>query len=558
MKTLPGLKSLFNFLLVTALLFYSITVSSQTMGLLQHDAGTDDNGLVLFPPTSSNNTYLIDKCGKLIHVWADTATPGHMAYLCPDGNLLRTSNSGNTAFNFAGRGGLIKKIDWNDNVVWSGRISDATQCQHHDVKLMPNGNILAVVWAKKTKAEAIANGRRPNWVGNSLNIEKIVEIQPIGTDSSVVVWEWNVWDHLVQQFDSTKLNYGIIADHPERVSINYKGTVNPEWIHANSVDYNPEFDQILICAHNFNEIWVIDHSTTTEEAAGHTGGIYGKGGDLLWRWGNPYAYFVGAVSDQKLFGMHDAHWIKDGMPNAGKVILFNNGLARPQGNYSTVEILTLPYDAQGFYPPDIPCLPENPDWIYTAPVPTDFFSQNISGADQLPNGNVLICSGQQGIFFEVDSLKVQKWKYYNPVNGNGPQTQGNVPVQSTTFRAISYPKNFAGFTGHNLTPGDPIELNPLPYLCDLTTGIADNALNDMDLMLMPNPASAHFSIKTNLKDYTVQVYSADGRLVFDANISDAIVQNEDIPVGNWRNGIYLVKISAKSGYTFSRKLLIAR
>ena len=52
----------------------------------------------------------------------------------------------------------------------------------------------------------------------------------------------------------------------------------------NAVDYNAEFDQLMISVHNLSEVWIIDHSTTTAEAAGHTGGRSGKGGDILYRW----------------------------------------------------------------------------------------------------------------------------------------------------------------------------------------------------------------------------------------------------------------------------------
>ncbi len=546
-QIIKQISCLFALLLFAA----SMNLKAQTMGLMQHSSGTDDDGLVLFAPIQNGNTYLMDKCGKLIHTWSDTATPGHSVYFYPDGDLLRTSDAGNPAFLLAGHGGVIKKIDWNNNVVWSYKISDSIQCQHHDVRLLPNGNILAVVWQKKTKAEAIANGRRPNMVGNTLNSEKIIEIQPVGTDSATIVWEWNVWDHLVQVFDSLKPNYGVIADHPELVNFNYKATVNAEWLHVNSVDYNPTFNQIMICAHNLNEIWVIDHSTTTAEAASHSGGVYGKGGDLLYRWGNPLAYQHGTLADQKLFGMHNAHWITNELPKAGKIILFNNGISRPAGMYSSAEILTLPYDASGVYPSTLPYGPAAQDWIYTAPVPTDFFSNNISGATQLPNGNVLICSGQSGTFFEVDSLKNIKWSYINPVGLSGPQTQGSNPVQNAVFRCPSYPKTFAGFSGHTLTPGLPIEVNPLPYICDLTTSIV-NPFTVNNLSNSPNPASDYVTIQTHLTNFKVQVYSVGSELVFTGN------NTNEINTKTWKAGMYFIVVCSDRGERQNSKLLISR
>ena len=70
-----------------------------------------------------------------------------------------------------------------------------------------------------------------------------------------------------------------------------------------------------VCA--FSEFWIIDHGTTTAQAAGHTGGRRGRGGDLLYRWGNPRAYRAGTKADRKLFAQHNAHWIPKGLPGAG-------------------------------------------------------------------------------------------------------------------------------------------------------------------------------------------------------------------------------------------------
>ena len=103
-------------------------------------------------------------------------------------------------------------------------------------------------------------------------------------------------DHLIQDFDASKANYGEVAEHPELIDLNFRlsETTNyrdpSDWIHSNGIDYNPELDQIVLSPSNFSEVWIIDHSTTRTEAAGSNGGNSGKGGDLLYRWGNPRAY----------------------------------------------------------------------------------------------------------------------------------------------------------------------------------------------------------------------------------------------------------------------------
>jgi hypothetical protein len=242
---------------------------------------------------------------------------------------------------------------------------------------------------------------------------------PTGPNSGDIVWEWHVWDHMIQDYDPSKENYGIVADHPELIDINFFEnplTSNPDWNHINSIDYNEEFDQILLSVNAFNEIWVIDHSTTTEEAAGHTGGLYGKGGDILYRWGNPQTFDRGNENSRVFYHQHDAQWIKEGFPGAGNILVFNNGDGRPGGSYSSIIEITPPVDEFGFYSINSSSAfgPEIPVWIYTADNPFDFFSKRTSGAQRLPNGNTLICHSSKGTFFEVTHDKETVWEYINP------------------------------------------------------------------------------------------------------------------------------------------------
>jgi hypothetical protein len=228
-----------------------------------------------------------------------------------------------------------------------------------------------------------------------------------------------------------------VGDHPELIDINYGGKLLADWTHLNSIDYNEAFDQILLSVHNFNEIWVIDHSTTTAEAAGHTGGRYGKGGDLLYRWGNPETYRAGNASDQRLFKQHDAHWIEPDLPRAGNILIFNNGWGRPDGNYSSVDEIITPVDSNGNYlvSPGSSYGPEEPIWVYTAENPADFFAINLAGAQRLPNGNTLICNGPHGIFFEVTDENEIVWEYLNEV----PQL-----IDNHVFKIHRYSPDYPG------------------------------------------------------------------------------------------------------------------
>jgi hypothetical protein len=425
-------------------------------------------GYTLLAPMTSTKTYLIDMKGRVVRTWESEYTPAMTAFLLENGNLLRPAAQRKGKGGFGGpkgkgkggfgggwgpgAGGRVQEFTWDGELVWDFEFSNDKRLPHHDITRLPNGNILMIVWDRKTAKEAIAAGRKPENVGTHLLPDSIVEIKKTGKTTGEVVWEWRLWDHLIQDHDPGKANFGKVAEHPELVDINYTGQDvvggiiakkggldklkgigyvggpmgkgrNPDWTHFNAVAYNAELDQIVLSVHAFSEIWVIDHSTKTAEAASHKGGRSGKGGDLLYRWGNPAAYRAGTATDRRLFAQHSAHWIPKGLPGAGNLLVFNNGGGRPDGSYSSVDEIVLPVDKRGNYarPSGKAYGPDAPVWSYSAPKKSDFFSMLISGAHRLPNGNTLICSGVNGTVFEVTADRKMVWKYINPTKGGfGP------------------------------------------------------------------------------------------------------------------------------------------
>lgn len=415
-------------------------------------------GYTLFSPFVSPNTYLVDMQGRVVHTWQTDCSVALSATILENGHLLRPGSIGDDARVFGpgpGVGGRIQEFTWDGELVWDFKFYNARQLPHHDLTRLPNGNVLLIVWDRKTTEEAISAGRRPEMTGDKHVLpDSLVEIKPTGKTTGKVVWEWHLWDHLVQDFDKTKMNYGNVAQHPELVNLNYgedelpsvtaakdakskpkaddaKGTapaanrpfrVDPDLTHFNGVAYNADLDQIAVSVWRFSEFWIIDHSTTTAEAASHHGGRSGKGGDLLYRWGNPRAYRAGTKADRKLYSQHNAHWIPKGLAGAGHILLFNNGPDRPGGNSSSVDELALPVDSQGRYAfkPGTAYGPDRPVWSYAAPKKDEFYSSFISGAQRLANGNTLICSGANGTFFEVTPEKEIVWKYINPVKSGTP------------------------------------------------------------------------------------------------------------------------------------------
>src|SRR6185436_1252973 len=198
-----------------------------------------------------------------------------------------------------------------------------TMIPHHDFIRLPNGNVILVVKERKTPAEAIAAGRMPSSVQTGdLQPDALIEIKPTGKTTGEVVWEWHLWDHLIQDLDTQKANYGEVAAHPERMDLNFTVTAGgrgggADWAHANAVAYNPDLDQLMLSLRSFSEVFIIDHTTTMREAAGSTGGKGGRGGDFLYRWGNPRAYRRGTADDQRSYGQHNVQWIAKGLPGAG-------------------------------------------------------------------------------------------------------------------------------------------------------------------------------------------------------------------------------------------------
>jgi len=437
----------FTHILLMVCFFF--TTNAQN-GLISYNVVPSYEGYTLY--TNNTSVYLIDNCGKLIHQWYVENTPSLTAYLLEDGNLLYMSKlNTNTSFQGGGGGGgLLQIYDANSVVIWEYEFYAALDyCVHHDVEPLPNGNILAIAWEEVTVPDAIAAGRIPGNLGSRLWAEKVIEIQPVGNNGANIVWEWRLMDHLVQDYDPTKNNYGVVADHPELLDINAGGSGN-DWIHFNGIDYNENFDQILLSSRHLSEIYIIDHSTTDAEADGHTGGNYGKGGDFLYRYGNPQNYDRGTAVNQVLFTQHDAQWIPDGYTNAGKITIFNNGNGRPSGTYSSADVINVPASSSGTYPtlisgqaypPSAPSIEFN-----MGPTGGTFYSGNQGGVAALPNGNLLICNANSAEYFEIDQSGQTVWEYECPFGGS-------------TFKTPRYEPSYPGLQFFDLTPGSTVE-NP--------------------------------------------------------------------------------------------------
>ena len=457
--------------LTFSMLMTTSFAQGNTLGTIVYDEEATDGGFNLIYPHNQPDAFLLDMCGNIVHTWenADTLRPANVIYILENSDVMTTyrpANFDNDAIWAGGGGATIERRTWDNEPIWSFTRNDAEYRLHHDIQPMANGNVLVTAWEQRDSLECIEAGRNPeNLTGAGMWSEVVWEIAPNDDGDGEIVWEWAVWDHLIQDFDSTKSHYGVVADNIDKININFGSASNAaaDWLHINAIDFDEFSQHIMLSVPTFNEIWVVDYGNTTP-------------GELKWRWGNPMAYDRGDSTDTKLGFQHHTHWLdlalSTNSPDYGKVGVFNNRVQGDTSEYSTVHTLLPIYDeyeneyfldnASGTY------LPTDFDWTFESPNPNTIYSNIVSSFQRLENGNSLICSGRYGDTREYTQEGELVWHYKTPfLNQSGtasPQSQGTVlePTQNLTFRASRYPANYPAFEGIDFVTGLPIELNPTP------------------------------------------------------------------------------------------------
>ena len=387
--------------------------------------------------------------------------------------------------------------DWEGNTLWEYTEPREDYSPHHDQLRIHNAElddytVLYIANARMTHDEAIALGADPDAAEryDGAQIDTIVEVDSQGT----VVWEWRFRDHLVQDIDSSKLNYvSSIADAPQRLDINW-GVLSPDYVHCNAVDYNPETGHIAVSCNFTKEIYIIDHDGTF--VAGNPAESIelaaSEAGDFLYRFGNPANYGQGehphyAKKDWSLQeysghlqvgGVHDIQWIGDGLPGAGNLLLFNNGLSVPRasgdGDPQSEFMEINPYLGENGVEKDDYVNPPEAGYTDIMPgtndgqgprAPRRLFSNQIvsmyhttdgfnsfhgSAVERLPNGNTLVQLARPGRMVELTPDGEVVWEYVNPVTWGGQLVKTLItsdPDHQNVFNYWTPPALGSGLSG---------------------------------------------------------------------------------------------------------------
>jgi len=329
---------------------------------------------------SGKKAYLYDMDKTLIHTWNSQYSIVGCCDLLRDSSIIVASSSQSCSWDegmLALSHGHFQIINWDDEVTWDYQYCSTDYMPHHDME---------PVYRTNDPAE------EPTFLipcYSSVWGDKIVELRPTGSTTAEVIWEWVASDHMCESNCTDKPD---VLDKSKGGNGSFNNTSDA--MHVNCVSYNRTLDQLVVNSKGFNEMFVIDHSTTTAEARTTSGGRSGKGGSILYRWGNPKNYLSSGTKE--LSGQHGGCWVQDTMP--GTILPIPGGgnfLAVDNGGHRVLEI-ECPGNGDGVYTRNSgqPFEPSEPMWEYSP----NGLQGNEGSVQKLPNGNYLICTGGAGGF----------------------------------------------------------------------------------------------------------------------------------------------------------------
>ena len=358
-------------------------------GVTKYDPDRFYEGYTLFchmhPPPNTvegefSPIFLIDMEGNIVHRWM-VKTSVQLSELLPNGNLLYMTRDRTDPYE-AG----LREIDIKSNVSWY------YHCLiDHDFHVMDNGHFMI---------HCIRDVMAPNIGPELKRCPYIIEV----TREKEVVWEWFGEEHIKELERLCGIKFPLKESHfkgyPKELwrkllFLQMYSGYPFDWAHNNTCEVLPDTPlgrrdsrfkagNILFSYRSLDVIGVIEKES----------------GEIVWAWGP---------------GILDGQHQPTMLPN-GDILIFDNGTRR--GWSRVIELNPIE---------------EEIIWEYIGTPKTSFFSVAISGAQLLPNGNILICDGIKGRIFEVTRDKKVVWEYISPYG---------TEKASGIYRATRYSPNF--------------------------------------------------------------------------------------------------------------------
>lgn len=350
---------------------------------------------LLVVPDYGKETILLDDAGKEVLIWKSEMPNGGGARLLKNRSLLHMVNRPlQRPFTKAISGGGLEVLDSESRVVWSFWNATSEHASCGDVLMLPNGNVLTTIVEWKSREEVIQAGRDPKLVDpNGMLIPGIMEVKPNGPTAGLPVWKWSLWNHLYQLKYPEAANYSFPKPKEGCVNINLGKQKRRGWILPFELEYNEKEQLILLISQN-QQAWVIDHSTTTAEAATDKGGRFGKGGRLLLNLAAP-----STAPERDAFPVMSGWW-------TGGADL---ALLRPNSTFAEVTRVGEGWSGE--------VKNHRATGVKQMPIPkADGSKANIRNARFFADGSLALSSGFQGEIVRLSPSGSLRWRYKNVHN----------------------------------------------------------------------------------------------------------------------------------------------
>ena len=395
------------------------------------------NGYTVFSDeVEGSGTVLIDMNGNVVHKWVGICDQEHPPKLLKGGYLMGTKRPKPDA-----KGRIwghdmstdLVIVDWDGKVVRN--IPRAGMHHDHQVEGNPVGyHVPGMPVVKKDGKILILShkmARNPAITDKELYDDYIVEVDADGN----IVWEWLASEH----FDEMNFPEEVkktMYKYPTYTMTRTPGIKGGDWIHVNSASYlgpNKWYDEDPVKYKVFHpdNIIISNRQTNTsniiEKATGKVvwqiGPLYYR--DIVWEFGGK-KYKRAYKRLKQIIGNHHTHMIPKGLPGEGNILIYDNGGYGGYGPRNPGAHLGWS-DARRDYSRVIEFDPRTLKVIWEhGPKQLglrngyQFYSDYVSSAQRLPNGNTLITNGAVGQIQEVTPDHEVVWEYISPwYNPNG-------------------------------------------------------------------------------------------------------------------------------------------